>query len=131
MYVCEKCVEDPCLREVVRSNVISEECDYCGKRVAKPFACELSDVIERIRFAIYEEYASPDEETGYDPEDGEYVGTVYDNRELFDQIGFSLKNDKLYEDIVGVFWDEQFCEKGMWPGSPHERQMDAWEGFKQ
>ncbi len=32
-YVCEECIEDEALQEVVRKNVVSEECDYC-KRVS-------------------------------------------------------------------------------------------------
>ncbi len=130
MYVCEKCIEDPCLQEVVRSKAISTECDYCGAMATSPIACELDAVLDRIKFAIDEEYAPPDEETGYDSEVGEYVGTVYDNHDLFSEIGFNLTNPKLFNDIVGAFWDEQYCTKGMWPGSPYERQIEAWDGFK-
>lgn len=130
MYVCEKCIEDLCLQEVVRQNAISERCDYCDAVSETAIACELDDVMQRIRFAVDQEYGSPDEETAYDSEEGEYISPVYTGRELFDDIGFGLENRKLYDDIVGQFWDEAFCRIGVLTGSPHERQMDAWSGFK-
>ncbi len=97
----------------------------------KPIACELDDITERIRFAIEQEYGSPDEETLYDPEEGDYAGNVMENFEVFEDIGFDVENDQLREDIVSCFSDERFCRKGMWAGSLSERQMEAWDGFKQ
>jgi hypothetical protein len=90
----------------------------------------LSDVVERIRFAIYQEYAPPEEETMYDPEEGDYAGNVLEHTDVFDKIGFELSNQELYDDIVSSFWDERFCSIGMWAGSPSERQKEAWDGFK-
>lgn len=130
LYVCPDCIEYESLQEVVAANAISEECDYCGKLSTTPVACELSDVVERIRYAIYQEYASPEEETMYDPEEGDYAGNVLEHTDLFDEIGFELSNEELYDDIVSSFWDERFCHIGMWAGSPTERQKDAWDGFK-
>lgn len=130
IYVCEVCIEDPELQDVVRANAISEQCDYCGRSDGVPIACEVCDVVERINFAIYQEYGPPDEETLYDKEEGDYFGNVLEHAEVFEEIGFCLDNEQLQDDIVGRFWDERFCRKGMLSGSTSERQMDAWSGFK-
>ncbi len=130
MYVCAKCVEYEGLQDVVKQNLIAEECDYCGRKAKKPVACELSDVIERIRWSILQEYAPPEEETMYDPEEGDYAGNVLNNWEVFEDIGFELDNEDLREEIIETFWDERFCHIGMWSGSPSERMNDAWDGFK-
>ncbi len=129
-YVCEDCIVDSELRKVVRENLISEECDYCKKEADVPIACELDHVIERVRFAIEQEYGPPDEETLYDPEEGDYHGNVLYNTELFWEFDFPIENEKLQDDIIGCFWDERFCKKGMLSGSQSERQMDGWHGFK-
>ena len=52
IYVCEECIEDTALQEVVRANAISERCDYCEREDKSPIACEVSDVIERIRYPL-------------------------------------------------------------------------------
>ena len=129
-YVCEECVVDSELRQVVRDNLVSESCDYCKKTSALPIACHLDDVIERIRFAIDQEYGSPDEETMYDPEEGDYYGNILEHTELFWEFDFPIENEQLQDDIINCFSDERFCRKGMLSGSMSERQMDAWHGFK-
>jgi hypothetical protein len=130
IYVCQECIEDSELQKVIAENAISLKCDYCGQEAESPIACELSDVVERISYAVSQEYSSPDEETMYDPEEGDYFGNVLEHTEMFDEIGFWLENMELYDDIIEQFWDERFCRKGMLSGSMSERQMDAWHGFK-
>lgn len=130
IYVCEECVVDAELQKVVRENLISEECDYCKKESGVPIACELDSVVERIRFAIEQEYGSPDEETVYDSEEGDYHGNVLYHTELFWEFDFPIENEQLQDDIIDCFSDERFCKKGMLSGSMSERQMDAWHGFK-
>lgn len=129
-YVCEDCVVDSELRKVVRENLVFEQCDYCKKEAEVPVACDLDDVVERVRFAIEQEYGTPDEETMYDPEEGDYHGDVLCNTELFWELDFPIENMKLQDDIIEHFSDERFCRKGMLSGSESERQMDAWHGFK-
>ena len=131
IYVCGNCVEDSELQDVVCANAISEGCDYCGRVDNSPIACELCDVVERINFAIYQEYGPPHEETVYDKEEGDYFGNVLEITDVFEDIGFHLANEQLQDDIVGSFWSERFCRKGMLSGSSSERQMDAWNGFKE
>jgi hypothetical protein len=130
VYVCPDCIEHESLKAVIRENAVSEECDFCGASSSTPIACEVHDVIERIRFAIYQEYASPDDETMYDPEEGDYAGDILEHTDVFSDIGFELANEKLFNRIVSSFWDERFCRIGMWAGSPSERFTDAWDGFK-
>ena len=84
------------LQAVVRTHAISEECDYCGKAAEVPIACELGDVIDRVRSAIYQEYAQPHEETMNDPEEGDYAGNVMEHTDVFDEIGFTLDNEELW-----------------------------------
>lgn len=131
-YVCESCIEDPDLQEVVRKNVISEECDYCGRCEEQPIACELSDVLERIRFVVGQYYTDPANFVYWDGREGGWQGhPVHDAWDLFENIGLGLANEDLTEDIINSFSDEEFADEYFWPGSPHERQLSSWQRFKQ
>lgn len=131
IYVCERCIEDPDLQLVVREHRISKECDYCGRKAKKPIACELSDVIERIRFAVNQHYTDPRNFVMWNSREGGWQGhPVHDGRDLFDNIGWYVQNEDLMEDIVGAFFDEEFADEDFWPGPHHERQMSSWERFK-
>lgn len=131
MYVCENCVEDPCLQEVVRANLVHNECDYCGTVTDELTSCEISDVVDRIRFAIEQEYGSPDEETAWDDDINWYYGTVYEGAEIFDAVELPFSNERLNKAVREAFWDDLYCPIGHLAGAPHERQLDAWEGFRQ
>ena len=130
IYVCEACIEDEALQEVVRENAISEECDYCGRTAETPIACEISDILERIRYAINQEYNDPAGELPYDGREGGYQGNVLDGAyELFDTIGFSLENEELFEDICNCFM-EPFCDRDYFGPTPGETFKSAWDRFK-
>jgi len=131
IYVCETCIEDAGLQEVVRKNAISNRCDYCEREETSPIACELSDVLERIRFAIDQEYNDPAGELPWDRREGGYQGTVFDGAyELFDSIGFSLENEELFDDICDNFM-EPFCDRDYYGPTPKETFKSGWDRFKQ
>lgn len=128
-YVCARCVEDEDLQKVVKDNLSQPYCDYCGREAIQPIACDLDVILERIEYAISQEYGLPEEETMYDSEEGEYVGTTLWIEDVFSQIGFELANQALQEDINRCFGEELYCERGMMGGSLSDRQMLAWDGF--
>jgi hypothetical protein len=131
IYVCERCIEDPDLQEVVREHLISEKCDYCGRREATPIACEFSDVLERIRFVVDQFYTNPSNFVYWNGQEGGWQGhPVHEGWDLFANIGWEVSNQGLMEDIVEAFFGEEFADPDFWPGPLHERQMSSWQRFK-
>ena len=128
-YVCADCIEDCALQEVVREHAISEECDYCRRRAKKPIACELSEVIERIRWAIDQEYNDPNEELPWD--EGSYCGTVIDGPEILAEIDFCIENTQLLDDISDAFGDDAFCKRDYYEPSHQDTFGFAWSHFKE
>ncbi|HEV8000510.1 MAG TPA: HEPN-associated N-terminal domain-containing protein [Planctomycetaceae bacterium] len=114
---------------MVREHAISEECDYCKRRANKPIACELSDVIERIRWAIDQEYNDPNEELPWD--EGEYCGTVLHGAEILSDIDFCIENTQLLGDIAADFWDDAFCKRDYFGPTEEDRFGSAWRRFKE
>jgi len=127
-YVCADCVEDCALREVVQEHAVSKECDYCKRRAKRAIACELSDVLERIRWAIDQEYSDPNDELPWD--EGSYVGTVIYGAEILGEIDFCPENTDLLEDISDTFWDDAFCRRDYFGPSEEDRFGCAWRRFK-
>src|SRR4051794_10154687 len=83
-FVCEDCIEDPALQELVRENATATNCSYCGTISEEPIACELDVVVERIQWAIDEMFTDPAAELGYCSQEGGYIGTWYNGlSELF------------------------------------------------
>jgi hypothetical protein len=130
IYVCEACIEDAALQVVVRENVISERCDYCERVGDTPIACELSDVIERIRFALDQEYNDPVSELPWDSEDGDYSGNTLYIGEVFDEVGFGPEIEHLFDDLCDAFSDKMFCDRDYFGPTPEEYFVDAWNRFK-
>lgn len=116
------------MQEVVRDHAVSKECDYCKRRARKPIACELSDVIERIRWAIEQEYNDPNEELPWD--EGEYCGMVIDGPEILGEIDFCIENTQLLDDISASFWDDAFCKRDYYAATSEETFGAAWGRFK-
>lgn len=131
-YVCDRCNQDPDLRKVVRANRASPTCDYCGRKSKKLIACELDDVIERIRFVVNQYYTQPEEFVYWNGREGGWQGhPVLDAWDLFDSLGFEVPNQDLMDEIVSAFADQQYANEDYWPGPLHERQLSSWERFKE
>lgn len=130
IYVCETCIEDSALQEVVQDHAISNRCDYCEREAESPIACEVSDVIERLRFAIEQEYNDPVSELPYDSEEGDYSGNTLYIAEVFEEVGFGLENEQLFDDICDYFSDQMYCDRDYFGPTPEEYFVDAWNRFK-
>lgn len=129
VYVCEECVEDEELQEVVRDNAISEDCDYCDRKAALPIACELSDVIERMQFAIDQEFTDPANELPWDGREGGYQGMVLDSGyDLFPEVGFEIENQVLMDDLLHAFM-EPYCWRDYFGPNQYEYFQSVWQRF--
>lgn len=129
-FVCESCIEDDELQKVVRQNLTSNRCDYCGREDAEPIACELSDIFERMEYAVDQEFTDPANELPWDGREGGYQGTFYEGGyELFETIGFDVSNDDLRDDLTDHF-SEIYCYRDYFGPSTGDYFEDAWNRFK-
>jgi hypothetical protein len=131
-YVCETCVEDPALQAVVRETAIADECDYCKKKSDQPIATEVAEVAGFILNAVEKEFVDPANELPYETQEGGYQGDVIDNPgDLFEEIGFSLENEQLVEDLADCLGANVWlCKKNYYSCTPSERMQFGWERFK-
>lgn len=132
-FVCDKCVEDSFLKNIILNNLSSNQCDYCsrignGKDIAAPF----DDVMEVIAEAFYQYYANPTA-AGVPRDDGEWVDEerfVYTGDALSD---LPLECDQnFFDDVVNAFDNVMWipCAHGSWLTlHPHEELLLSWNSF--
>src|SRR4051812_12747904 len=89
-FVCARCVKDYALAEVVRNNLASEQCDFCGRTSKRMIAAAVDDVTEHIAECINREYSDPVDELPYESADGGYQGDVVDSWDLLEEIGLDV-----------------------------------------
>lgn len=131
-YVCAKCIVDDALGRIVTSNACSKKCTYCGRQSQEPIAAVLDIVTEHIAECIARVYTDPVEVLPWDSHEGGYQGeTVYNFWELLDEVGLSIDDEKLLEDITDSFDQDEWCVRDWQILSPSQRKVYGWQGFKE
>jgi HEPN/RES N-terminal domain 1/RES domain len=130
--VCEVCIEDPTLQEVVRQTAESEECDYCQRKADKTIATDVCEIAGYILAAVDKEFIDPANELPYETAEGGYQGSIIDNPyDLFAEIDFALENEKLYDDIADcIAGDVWLCRRDYYAPNQSERLIFGWDAFK-
>lgn len=129
-YVCEACIEDDHLAEVIREHADSDAaCDYCEDPDDTAAVAPLDEVIGWMRQRIHEEWCDPAEELPYNGREGGYQGNVLDSWEMFGEIGWEPSCWALYENIVNSFTDEHWCKLDYFTMREDERLVYGWEAF--
>ena len=72
-FVCEECVGDEFLQDLVTSAVAAEECDFCDRREAELIAAPADSVMEVIGAAFYAIYTDPVHVSFYCSQEGGYL----------------------------------------------------------
>jgi Zn ribbon nucleic-acid-binding protein len=62
--ICEQCVINARLRQIVEDNLDADECDYCG-RAGEAIAADTDHLMTHIGDSFQTEYADPAEELPY------------------------------------------------------------------
>jgi len=129
-YVCEGCIVDEALQELVRENVVSRTCDFCKITSEAIFACELDIVIQRMRECIDYEYTAPENELGWGGKDHGYIGNVLEGADaLFAAIGLGIVNDEL-RILLERYFEGWYCTRDHYGSSESEVFKFAWSRFK-
>jgi len=58
-FVCDQCVNDTYLVDLIRAEATERRCDYCGRRARKAIAAPTTVILEPIGRAIHTYYRDP------------------------------------------------------------------------
>jgi HEPN superfamily RES-like protein len=92
---------DEAIQDFVRQTATEKKCSYCGRRLKKPIAASMNDVLDLISEGLHYEYADPVEENARD--EGEWVIEPRDTRDVFAGLDPITENTDVFEEIVRGF----------------------------
>lgn len=128
-FVCESCIEEVELQKVVRDHAVPGECDYCKSSSEKPFVCDIDHVLQRILFAVRQEYTDVANKLPVNAADLGVPGVVSDTYDLFEQMKLYIENDSLREDIEREFGDQHLVSRDVLGPTTDEFFTSAWQRF--
>jgi RES domain-containing protein len=130
--VCDRCLEDEYLRQLIADNADHNRCDYCGRRSKKAIAAPVEVLMAPIAHALYSHFADP-ASAGLPRDDGEWVGGDSITCTLDALYSLPLNGHAdLVDDVSGAFSNDAWypCANGHWLDDPRHVELGyAWEGF--
>jgi RES domain-containing protein/ribosomal protein L37AE/L43A len=130
-HVCPACVEDEFLKNLIRHNASTQQCDYCGKRTRKPSAAAVESIMPAVASALGYYYAEPTH-AGV-PYDGGWVFEPTDTADALMGVPFECHDD-LFEDVADSFSNTAWvaAADGHWASSHrNEEWSEEWQAFSE
>lgn len=128
-FVCEDCVDDPYLKQVIARNLASRKCNFCGQGSRGYIAASVEALMPDIAGAVFYFYNDPT-----------HAGMPWDEGPLFRGVStedalMSLPlncHDELFEAVAEAFSFTEWVRSagGHWSSShDHEILKDSWHSF--
>lgn len=129
-YVCENCIGDYALQELIKQEAVQTTCDYCDVVSDDgPIAAPISELMPRIWEGIETEWADPDDEgIVWDSEDGRYMVEVHDSHDLLLKL-IDTNSLEVLRDLAKHLGDRNWCQKDALRLPRDEEWYLDWENF--
>ena len=124
-WVCESCVSNSLLQEVIRRESVDSSCSYCESETAAPIEMLLNEISD----AAFHGYTDPANELSYISREGGYQGEVIESYELIQDLGHWTDNEKLQEDVEEAFAGSVWCREHYFSLTEEERLQFGWRDF--
>lgn len=127
--VCPDCVEDDFLKDLIRQNANTRQCDYCGTRTRSLSAGPVETIMPAVASALNYFYAEPT--VAGVPYDGGWVFEPTDTADALMGVPFNAHDD-LFEDVVDSFSNTAWVSaaEGHWASSHRNEEWSyAWQAF--
>jgi RES domain-containing protein len=131
-HVCDDCVEDSYLKDLVREMASAYACDYCGRHAAQAIAVEADVVVQAVYDTVHTYYCEPTD-AGV-PYDGGFIVPSIEIVDVLRELGFDGHPDFLQAVIDAEANGNDFVRvaDGHWVGMhPHEVLSSAWLTFSE
>jgi RES domain-containing protein len=130
-HVCPRCVDDDYLRKLVRDDLTSCVCDYCGRRSRSPIAASVNVLLEAI-YPTVDAYFNEPNDAGVPFDEGEYLVEPLSMEEIFESLGLEERPELMQDLIDADAYDggRVPAADGHWASShEHDLMMASWRHF--
>lgn len=128
-FVCVDCVADEFLKGMVKQNLASKTCDFCGAEAEVDIACPLEVLMPAIAGAVHHYFADP-VQAGV-PYDGGLVEMGMPTSDVLGALAFG-GHDDFVEAVSDAFHHQMWVEAagGTWAASHEDDELsDSWQHF--
>lgn len=131
-FVCDRCVDDEHLGQLIAAHALEKRCSYCGRRSKKEIAAPVEVLMPPIAYALQSNFADP-ASAGVPRDDGEWVTgeSITYTRDALERLPLSGHHD-LIDDVAGAFNNTAWypCANGYWLDDHQHVELGyAWEAF--
>lgn len=130
-FVCDRCVSDPYLADLVRKSAQQRHCEYCGRRARSKNATPAANVIAAISTAVHHYYNDPS--SAGVPYDGGFIVEPVGTDEVLRYLGLNC-SDAFFQAVSDAFGDSTWVPsaRGHWSSSQlSDRIRYSWSSFQQ
>lgn len=99
-FVCDKCVRDEFLQNLVKSEALAESCDFCDRQADEPIAAPADTVMEVVGAAFYSVYTDPVHVASYNSREGGYLVPTTDTDDAVEGLFRGVFSDDFHQLIV-------------------------------
>ena len=129
--ICYRCISEPYLRDLARSDASEFECSFCGWVSRKnPNSMPFNRLMEVIGETVWQYYEHAVNCMGWDSREGGYIGsTTYDSWDIVYDLPTLSKDDRVAQEVVDCLSDQVWCDRSPYSLTGVERYASSWEGF--
>ncbi len=128
-YVCQECIRDYPLQQLINREATVSTCDYCGTTSAEEaIAAPISVLMPVIREGILMEWEYAEDELFWDSEEGRYVLPTHDSYDLL-EIVLDTTSQELLSDLTQELGDREWCQKNPTRLTKEAEWYLDWQNF--
>jgi hypothetical protein len=130
--VCDQCVDDYGLEDVIRENATQPECSFCGRRESDPIAADTDLILRHIAQCIKRGWDRPEAVLYHDPEsESGYAGEVRDFEDVLAEEGESpFANGAFEQFVMEAFRESTWTRRDPAVLTESEALRFSWSRFK-
>ncbi|MEI9898705.1 MAG: HEPN-associated N-terminal domain-containing protein [Chthoniobacter sp.] len=131
-FVCAECFDDEGIQQFINANASERTCSFCDRTEDDEIAAEWGEVVDYIDTCLAREYEGPEDGVGRDMrarQGGMRGFLLMDTWDLFGDLGFGNRSDKVFEDLVDEFIDRQWVQADPYGSRPCDYWRYSWEAF--
>lgn len=132
-FMCARCVSDEHLKQFIRENAVSHECDFCGRHNdSKPIAADAELVGQHVTECVEQELEDAAEMVPYESREGGYQAEIMTNEEvLYEEAGLEEVNEAAFKYLADALPDKAWVQKDFFSLRPHQILGYGWSGFSE